>query len=90
MEEKIENIKKLFKNYISCKEDSISLINFLEYCKVNHIIDINDKRDFYNVYLDSLRKYKSKTNIHKLKKKQANFLYEIAEKLLEDFEVSAF
>ncbi|RGB25429.1 hypothetical protein C1646_771744 [Rhizophagus diaphanus] len=58
-----------------------------EFCKVNIIIDIKDKRDFYNVYLDSLRKYKTKTNIYKLKKKQANFLYEIAEKLLEDFEV---
>jgi len=85
-----ETVKNLLKQYIINTNDfsTISLINYLEFCRKNHLIYIKDRRVYLNVYLDVLRSYKEKKNIYNLKLNKAKSLSSLADKLIGKYEVS--
>jgi hypothetical protein len=85
-----ERIKNLFTQYLMEVDDvsSISLLSFLEFCKNKQLIFIKDKRSYLNLYLDGLRNYKGKKNFANLKNKKAKCLYNIADKLINNYNVS--
>jgi hypothetical protein len=85
-----ETVKSLFKQYINITNDfsTFSMINYLKYCRKNHMINIKDRRIYLNVYLETLKSYRDKKNVFNLKTNKSKGIISLADKLISNYEVS--